>query len=103
MGYADKESAQIVAGIVGLLEGTTDCVSYFYPCHSDENERWFARLGFAVAQQSVSVVLVHLDISRMIGRADNAASSFEAQIFGPPQLSAVKQCQATSGTDPFAT
>src|SRR3954452_12203744 len=68
----DREATQSVQQIRGLLGGDVDLVSFPYRCDSPRKRRSFVLIGARLPQRpKPSFVLLHLDISAMIGRCSN--------------------------------
>ncbi len=58
---ADAETAHaFAAGIRGVLQGTIDQFSLEYPCHSNEEQRWFlGRVSRLTGYEKIHAVVVH--------------------------------------------
>jgi DNA-binding NarL/FixJ family response regulator len=68
----DGEAKQSVQQIRDLLAGDADLVSFPYRCDSPRERRAFILIGAPLAQGSKSTfVLLHLNISAIIGRLSN--------------------------------
>ena len=69
----DREATQSVQQIRGLLVGDVDLVSFPYRCDSPRKRRTFVLIGAPLAQgPKPTFVLLHLNISAMIGRCSNS-------------------------------
>jgi DNA-binding CsgD family transcriptional regulator len=69
----DREAKQSVQQIRGLLVGDVDLVSFPYRCDSPRKRRTFVLIGAPLAQgPKPTFVLLHLNISAMIGRCSNS-------------------------------
>lgn len=69
----DREATQSVQQIRGLLAGDVDLVSFPYRCDSPPKRRTFVLIGAPLAQgPKPTFVLLHLNISAMIGRCSNS-------------------------------
>ena len=69
----DDEATQSVQQIRGLLVGDVDLVSFPYRCDSPRKRRTFVLIGAPLAQgPKPTFVLLHLNISAMIGRCSNS-------------------------------
>jgi DNA-binding CsgD family transcriptional regulator len=69
----DREATQSVQQIRGLLAGDVDLVSFPYRCDSPRKRRTFVLIGAPLAQgPKPTFVLLHLNISAMIGRCSNS-------------------------------
>jgi DNA-binding CsgD family transcriptional regulator len=72
----DREAAQSLAQIRGLLAGEVDLVSFPYRCDSPGERRAFVLIGAPLSRGSKpSFALLHLNISAMIGRCSNSQLS----------------------------
>jgi DNA-binding CsgD family transcriptional regulator len=72
----DCEAAQSVQQIRGLLVGDVDLVSFPYRCDSPRERRTFVLIGAPLDQApKPTFVLLHLNISAMIGRCSNSHMS----------------------------
>lgn len=62
---ADAETAQaFAAGIRGVLQGRIDQFSLEYPCHSNEEQRWFlGRVSRLTGYENIHAVVVHENIT----------------------------------------
>jgi len=62
---ADAETAQaFAAGIRGVLQGRIDQFSLEYPCHSQEEQRWFlGRVTRLTGYENIHAVVVHENIT----------------------------------------
>jgi DNA-binding CsgD family transcriptional regulator len=69
----DREATQSVQQIRALLVGDADLVSFPYRCDSPRERRAFVLIGAPLGQGSKpTFVLLHLNISAMIGRCSNS-------------------------------
>ena len=69
----DREAAQSVQQIRGLLVGDVDLVSFPYRCDSPRERRTFVLIGARLAQApEPNFILLHLNISAIIGRRSNS-------------------------------
>jgi DNA-binding CsgD family transcriptional regulator len=69
----DREATQSVQQIRGLLVGDVDLVSFPYRCDSPSERRSFVLIGAPLDQApKPTFVLLHLNISAMIGRCSNS-------------------------------
>jgi DNA-binding CsgD family transcriptional regulator len=72
----DREAAQSVEQIRGLLLGDVDLVSFPYRCDSHRERRTFVLIGAPLARgPKPTFALLHLNISAMIGRCSNSQVS----------------------------
>ena len=72
----DREAKQSVQQIRGLLVGDVDLVSFPYRCDSPRKRRTFVLIGAPLAQgPKPTFVLLHLNISAMMGRRSNSQVS----------------------------
>ena len=72
----DREAAQSVEQIRGLLLGDVDLVSFPYRCDSHRERRTFVLIGAPLARgPKPTFALLHLNISAMIGRRSNGQVS----------------------------
>jgi len=70
---ADRNAAQSVQQIKRLLVGDVDLVSFPYRCDSPEERRAFVLIGAALDQApQPTFVLLHLNITAMMGRRSNS-------------------------------
>ena len=68
----DREATQSVQQIRALLVGDVDLVSFPYRCDSPRKRRTFVLIGAPLAQgPKPTFVLLHLNVSAMIGRCSN--------------------------------
>ena len=69
----DDEATQSIQQIRGLLVGDVDLVSFPYRCDSPRERRTFVLIGAPLDQApKPTFVLLHLNISAMIGRCSNS-------------------------------
>ena len=69
----DREARQAVQQIRGLLARDVDLVSFPYSCNSPRKRRTFVLIGAPLSQgPKPTFVLLHLNISAMIGRNSNS-------------------------------
>ena len=69
----DREATQSVQQIRGLLVGDVDLVSFPYRCDSPSERRTFVLIGAPLDQgPKPTFVLLHLNISAVIGRRSNS-------------------------------
>lgn len=69
----DPEAARSIEQIRALLIGDVDLVSFPYRCNSLRERRTFVLIGAPLAQgPKPTFVLLHLNISAMIGRCSNS-------------------------------
>src|SRR5215207_1653280 len=69
----DREAAQSAQQIKRLLAGDVDLVSFPYRCDSPRERRTFVLIGAPLDQApKPTFVLLHLNISAMIGRCSNS-------------------------------
>ncbi|ELZ77062.1 HTR-like protein [Haloferax larsenii JCM 13917] len=60
----DQSSTMAADGIRSVIEGTDDEFSYEYPCHSDDERRWFTMRVTRFSHESETYVqVVHLNIT----------------------------------------
>ena len=72
----DREAAQSVEQIRGLLLGDVDLVIFPYRCDSHRERRTFVLIGAPLARgPKPTFALLHLNISAMIGRRSNGQVS----------------------------
>ncbi len=72
----DREATQSVQQIRSLLARDVDLVSFPYSCNSPRKRRTFVLIGVPLSQgPKPTFVLLHLNISAMIGRSSNSQVS----------------------------
>jgi DNA-binding CsgD family transcriptional regulator len=79
--YADRESSRIVEGIVHLLGGRIDFLSFIYPCHTPARRRWFLLLGFPRVKDELTALL-HIDITGFMPLGEKREPVILADRFG---------------------
>ena len=62
-GKADDSAQKASRGIKGVLEGSLNCFSLEYPCHSPTEQRWFAMEVVPVKHDVFAAVVSHFNIS----------------------------------------
>jgi DNA-binding CsgD family transcriptional regulator len=61
--FADEHSPRIVEGVTQLLSGKLQCFTFFYPCHSDEELRWFLLVGLPCGS---GAAMLHVDVTSFL-------------------------------------
>lgn len=71
----DRLAGEFAAGIRAVMEGRTELFELEYPCHSPQQQRWFAgRATRAASEGPVRVVVVHENITaRKLAEMETAA------------------------------
>ncbi|MFP4662121.1 MAG: PAS domain S-box protein [Halanaerobiales bacterium] len=61
--HDDKDAECVLSGLQTIIDGKEDTFIYEYPCHSDDEKRWFL-LYAAALQNNRGVVVSHINISQ---------------------------------------
>jgi len=63
----DPATKRFAKQLRALLAGRLDLITSIYPCHSPEQQRWFALIGFPLAARArAGVALLHVDLTAML-------------------------------------